>query len=170
MATVEDLKAALRENLEERGVLDELRARVRAEIFSLLDDTAAAEKRPVPEMPIENLIINELVREYLQFNHYDAALSVFLAEAHQPRTPATREALETHVGCKTSGEARRLPLLYGLVAHTKQQAEGTTHNKEANETKETREKVVASHSGSSHKTGGSYPETKSSSYSSGKRT
>ena len=57
--SVADLKDALREALERRGVLDQLRANVRAEVFSAMEDT----EDPPPEMSSENLVINELIRE-----------------------------------------------------------------------------------------------------------
>lgn len=38
MATLDDLKAVLRETLETRGVLSQLQARIRAEIFNALED------------------------------------------------------------------------------------------------------------------------------------
>ena len=42
MATLEELKDALKETLERRGVLGEIKAKVRAEIFAALDDTDVA--------------------------------------------------------------------------------------------------------------------------------
>ena len=65
--------AVVRETLENRGVLSQLRARVRAEVFSALDD-------PTDSMPImsrENMLINELIRDYMEYNHYKYSSSVF---------------------------------------------------------------------------------------------
>ena len=63
----------VRETLENRGVLGQLRARIRAEVFSALDDPTDS----VPEISRENMIINELIREYLDYNHYKYSSSVF---------------------------------------------------------------------------------------------
>lgn len=66
---------ALRETLESRGVLGQLKARIRAEVFSALDD----QREPRPPLSHENLIINELIREYLEFNKYRYTASVLTA-------------------------------------------------------------------------------------------
>ncbi|KAL3995987.1 heterogeneous nuclear ribonucleoprotein F/H [Sarotherodon galilaeus] len=75
MATITELKCALRETLESRGVLGQLKARIRAEVFSALDD----QREPRPPLSHENLIINELIREYLEFNKYRYTASVLTA-------------------------------------------------------------------------------------------
>jgi lisH domain-containing protein FOPNL len=61
MATLEELKNALRETLESRGIMNEMKAKMRSEIFQALDDTEVAK----PKLGKENMIINELIREYL---------------------------------------------------------------------------------------------------------
>lgn len=66
---------AVRDTLETRGVLGQLKARIRAEVFSALDD----QREPRPPLSHENLLINELIREYLQFNKYKHTASVLTA-------------------------------------------------------------------------------------------
>ncbi|XP_017896437.1 PREDICTED: lisH domain-containing protein FOPNL isoform X2 [Capra hircus] len=78
MATVAELKAVLKDTLEKRGVLGHLKARIRAEVFSALDD----ESEPRPSLSHENFLINELIREYLEFNKYKYTASVLIAEEH----------------------------------------------------------------------------------------
>ncbi|XP_077880435.1 centrosomal protein 20 isoform X3 [Ictidomys tridecemlineatus] len=75
MATVAELKAVLKDTLEKRGVLGHLKARIRAEVFSALDD----DHEPRPTLSHENLLINELIREYLEFNKYKYTASVLTA-------------------------------------------------------------------------------------------
>lgn len=41
MASLEDLKGVLKETLEQKGVLNEVKAKIRAEIFTALDSDAA---------------------------------------------------------------------------------------------------------------------------------
>jgi len=65
----------VRETLENRGVLGQLRARIRAEVFSALNDPTDSQ----PAVSRENFLINELIREYLDFNHYKYASSVLSA-------------------------------------------------------------------------------------------
>nr|KAF6366215.1 hypothetical protein mPipKuh1_005172 [Pipistrellus kuhlii] len=78
MATVTELKAVLKDTLEKRGVLGHLKARIRAEVFKALDD----ESEPRPTLSHENLLINELIREYLEFNKYKYTSSVLIADDH----------------------------------------------------------------------------------------
>lgn len=66
MAFLEDLKNVLRETLEQKGVLNEVKAKIRAEIFTALDGDNAGK----PPLSNENLIINEMIREYLEYNKY----------------------------------------------------------------------------------------------------
>ncbi|MEQ2268396.1 Centrosomal protein 20 [Xenotaenia resolanae] len=75
MATISELKNAVRETLESRGVLGQLKARIRAEVFSALDEHRGAR----PSLSHENLLINELIREYLEFNKYRNTASVLTA-------------------------------------------------------------------------------------------
>ena len=65
----------VKETLEHRGILNQLKARIRAEVFSALDDQTEEK----PSLSNENLLINELIREYLEFNKYKYTASVLQA-------------------------------------------------------------------------------------------
>jgi len=96
MATFHDLKDCLTEVLEGQGTLGKLRAQVQREIFQVLNEgdstSAAGHSRIKPpsatSIPPINLLINELFREYLQFNQYHHTLAVFLNESGHPEQPA----------------------------------------------------------------------------------
>jgi len=62
MTNINDLKDALKGTLEEKGVLNEIRARMRSAIFSVLDN----DDKQKPSLSSENLIINEIIRDYLK--------------------------------------------------------------------------------------------------------
>jgi len=119
MASIEELKDALAQTLEARGVLGKLKAQVRAEIFTALEDPNEA---PPAELSNENLVINELIREYFQYNGYESALSVFLAESGQPSGPGASVldrgflAQELLRGAPETDASGKLPLLYSVVA------------------------------------------------------
>jgi len=83
MASLEDLKNVLRETLEQKGVLGKVKSQIRAEIFTALD----ADNAGKPAIPQENVLINEMIREYLEYNKYYNTLSVMLAESGQPQDP-----------------------------------------------------------------------------------
>lgn len=111
MASVNELKEVLKETLEEKGVLSQIRARIRTEIFNTLNDGSAG-NRPKPSM--ENEIINELIRDYLKFNHYDHTLAVFLPESGQPTTPPyDRGFITKKLKIVEDKNSQELPLLYG---------------------------------------------------------
>ena len=118
MATVDDLKTLLKDTLDSRGVLNQVRARIRAEIFSALDDQSDLK----PILSNENLLINELIREYLEFNNYKFTSSVLLAEAGQPKDPVDRKFLLAELNIKEALHKNNTPLLYGLVYDLKQRS------------------------------------------------
>ena len=81
MTTVEELKNALKETLEQKGVLNEIRAKMRQSIFEAIE----SDDKPQPKLSNENLIINALIKEYLDYNNYLHTASVFQAESGQPK-------------------------------------------------------------------------------------
>lgn len=112
MATLEELKAALRETLESRGVINQLKAKIRAEVFAALEDNEVQK----PRLSDENLLINELIREYLEFNGYQHTLSTFIPESGQPDAPAfDRQFLARELQIAEDYKSRSVPLLYGIV-------------------------------------------------------
>uniref|UniRef100_UPI00358E0A84 centrosomal protein 20-like n=1 Tax=Myxine glutinosa TaxID=7769 RepID=UPI00358E0A84 len=119
MATVDELKNVLKETLEQRGLLGQVRAQVRAAVFSALDEQNA----PRPSLPNSNLLINELIREYLEHNQYKYTASVLLAEAGQPETPLGREFMTQELNIRTDEKMEGMPLLYGMLSHFLQHGE-----------------------------------------------
>ncbi|XP_064611476.1 centrosomal protein 20-like isoform X2 [Liolophura sinensis] len=118
MASTQELKSVIKETLENRGVLGQIKARIRAEVFNALEDQSE-EKPPLSN---ENLIINELIREYLDFNKYKYTSSVLLAESGQPTKPLDREFLASELNILTDSPSSPVPLLYHLVGHFQSQS------------------------------------------------
>ncbi|POM70196.1 Hypothetical protein PHPALM_13401 [Phytophthora palmivora] len=107
----------LKDTLAARGSLDQIKARIRAEIFAALDDQDV----PKPKLSNENLIINELIREYLEYNGYRHALSVFLPESGQPvEKPFDRQFLSSELNVTEDPRFTHVPLLYSIVASLQQ--------------------------------------------------
>ncbi|XP_063171069.1 centrosomal protein 20 [Candoia aspera] len=121
MATVAELKAALKDALARSGALGQVRARVRAEVFAVLDDPG----EPRPAVPRETLLLNELIREYLQFHRYSSSASVFLAESGQPEIPLGREFLANELNIVEEPSSRSVPLLYGILTQLLRGSEKT---------------------------------------------
>ncbi|KAG7277294.1 hypothetical protein CRUP_036963, partial [Coryphaenoides rupestris] len=113
MATITELKCAVRDTLESRGVLTQLRARIRAEVFSALDERSG----PRPPLSHHNLLINQLLGEYLEFNNYRHAASVLKAESGQPEVPLDRQFLANELNVVEDARSKSVPLLYGLISH-----------------------------------------------------
>lgn len=59
---------------------------VRAEVYHLLE--GGEDDMPHPPLCNDNLLMNELIRDYLKYNGYSNALNVFLAESGQPNDKA----------------------------------------------------------------------------------
>ncbi|XP_061850070.1 centrosomal protein 20 isoform X2 [Colius striatus] len=113
MATVAELKAVLKDTLEKRGALGQIKARIRAEVFNALDD----QSQPRPPLSHENLLINELIREYLEYNKYKYAASVLTAESGQPEVPLDRQFLAKELNIVEDTNGKSVPLLYGIISH-----------------------------------------------------
>ena len=112
MATLNELKDVLKETLDDRGVLSEIRARIRAEIFGALND----KQNEKPKLSSENTIINELIREYLVFNNYNHTASVFVPESGQPEDPPfDRDYITKRLKVVEDANSRELPLIYGII-------------------------------------------------------
>lgn len=119
MATADDFKLAVKEQLAQSGALATMRAQIRAQIVNALDEGAANGKPPVPPTS-ETYLLNELVREYLEFQGYRAAASVFAPEAGLPvheRLP--RECLCDRLRMHDGPHTQELPLLYALTAQAR---------------------------------------------------
>lgn len=131
MDSINELKDVLKETLEERGILNEIRAKVRAEIFNSLNDQPK-EKSKEKQLSNENLIINELIREYLIFNNYNQTLSVFLPETSQPvKPPFDRSYISKKLKVLEDRNSKELPLLYGLAFGSKKTVVAGDENKNA---------------------------------------
>jgi len=119
--------AAVGAALKARGVTDELKAKLRAEIFKVLDgDDAVTAPKPTEE----NLVINELIKEYLEYNGLRNTLAVFLPESGQPKDEAIPRHLLAHdlmirdpPFSETQGQ--KVPLLYSLVCSRQKEAQET---------------------------------------------
>ncbi|NXD28348.1 FOPNL protein, partial [Spelaeornis formosus] len=103
----------LKDTLEKRGALAQIKARIRAEVFNALD----YQSEPRPTLSRENLLINELIREYLEYNKYKYTASVLMAESGQPEIPLDRQFLAKELNIFEDTSGKSVPLLYGILSH-----------------------------------------------------
>ena len=109
--TISDLNDAVVASLKESGKLGQITAQIRAEVYRILsEDEKDREKIPLCK---ENFIINELIREYMEFNGYTNSLSVFLHETGQPDEPMNREFLAHSLEVTPH---KQIPILYTLTS------------------------------------------------------
>ena len=117
MVDVAEFKKLIKENLESKGVIQQIQANLRSEVFKSLH-----EPRPIPPNAAdalceENLVVNELIREYLEYNKHHNSLSVFNLETGTPRQGVDREFVKSDLNLEESGHnVKKLPLMYGIVA------------------------------------------------------
>ena len=110
-ATLTDMKEVLKEHLEKNGTLNEIRSKMRAEIFNTLNN----QPKNTNQLSEQNLIINELIREYLVYNNYNYTNSVLIPEASQPAEPLDRNFIANRLNIKQDTQTQQLPLLYSKV-------------------------------------------------------
>ncbi|XP_069125023.1 centrosomal protein 20-like [Argopecten irradians] len=113
MTSTQELKDVIKETLENHGSLGQIKARIRAEVFNSLDDHGEAK----PPLSSENMIINELIREYLEFNKYKYSSSVLTAESGQPKEPLNREFLARELNIRNDHTSSSIPMLYSIISH-----------------------------------------------------
>ena len=111
MTSVEELKNALKETLEQKGVLNQIRAIMRQSIFEAIE----SDDKPQQIISNENLIINELIKEYLSYNNYLHSLSVFQAETGQPKNKLDRDFIANQLNIIETNSSKQLPLLYTIL-------------------------------------------------------
>ena len=95
---------------------------VRAEILNAVYSGEARQRSKQAEP--ESTLLNELIREYLGFQGYDAAASVFAKEAQLDDKALPRASLELNFAASCDGHESRLPLLYALLHRSRTQGAG----------------------------------------------
>ena len=134
--SIEEIKDVLKENLEKRGVLNKIRANLRAEIFRAFedDDGASADiasdpdfwlrkQKAKPKPSDMQFLINELIIEYLEFNHMNYSKSVFTKESNQPEERLDKKFLAHELNIRKTyeeleddqDENEPIPLLYTIL-------------------------------------------------------
>lgn len=118
-----ELFEAVEEVLKEKGVLDQLTCQVRAEILQVLktsfatQKTASKEKKEVSSASSSsNFIVNELIKEYLDYNGYQNTGDILAIESNLPKKRITRVELETSLKVHSGPNAKQVPLLYSIVS------------------------------------------------------
>ena len=111
-----EFEDAIEKALKDKGILDQLTCQVRAEVLQVLKSSLKVkqEKKVVADLT-NNFLINELIKEYLDYNGYMHSADVLSVESGQPTKRAERNDLEKSLKVHTGPNAKQVPLLYSMV-------------------------------------------------------
>ncbi|XP_073942425.1 LOW QUALITY PROTEIN: centrosomal protein 20 [Choristoneura fumiferana] len=116
-----ELLDAIKKLLKKSGHLDKIQAETRAKVTELLKERqeggagARGAEGPPPPAP-EVLLVNELIREYLEWNGYLYTAAVLSSEAGLGGARRARGELCAAVGVRDDERSLALPLLANVVA------------------------------------------------------
>ena len=110
MSSIEELKASLKETMIKRGLLNKIKAEMRQEIYEALDN----DDNPKPKLTRENFIINELIKEYFDYNDYNYSSKVFQSETGQIKNDLKRDDLTKELNIIEAENNKNKPLLYSI--------------------------------------------------------
>ena len=115
---MDSLFDAIEETLKSKGILDQLSCSVRAEVLQVLKNPEKSPSKRQDKLDPDstNFLINELIKEYLDYNAYEHTSNVLAVESGQPKTRANRNDLEAVLKVHTGPNAKQVPLLYSIVS------------------------------------------------------
>ncbi|KAG7209617.1 hypothetical protein KM043_011270 [Ampulex compressa] len=114
MATEKDLINAVRESLKADGELARIKAEMRTEVIKLLDNSGK-ERMNVSKPSHDIVLLNELIREYLDWMGYKYSSTVFIAESDLHRQSLDRTLLAQSLGVQENEKSKSLPLLCSII-------------------------------------------------------
>merc|ERR1712110_911077 len=112
MSSENELQATIIETLKESGAYDKLQAQVYQNLFSVMNENPA----PRPTPPVENVVINALIQDYLEFNRYEYSKRVLEAEHGDSETNKLRR-VDIAEKLNISGDFQSRPILYAMIEH-----------------------------------------------------
>ncbi|XP_076652192.1 centrosomal protein 20 isoform X1 [Halictus rubicundus] len=115
MAMEKDLINAVRESLMDGGELSRMKAEMRTKIIQILDNSNNGGKQKLPKPTQDIALLNELIREYLDWMGYKYSSTVFMSECNLSKQPPDRFLLAQNLGVAESDNGRELPLLCGIL-------------------------------------------------------
>ena len=117
MDSIDKLKSSLKESLINRGILNEIKAHMRQEIFNILDNDNDINQRP--KLTRENIIINELIKEYFIFNGYNFSSKVLQSEVGKSNSNYNLSNIIKELNIIENENNKNKPLLYTILSGLK---------------------------------------------------
>jgi hypothetical protein len=125
---MEEMKNLVIQSLETKGVLGQIRAKLRSSVFKIVDEQDQkysmgcglkwenSKLYQITENKTGNLMA-ELIREFMEHFKMDYSLSVFISECSISPERLKREELFAKLGIKGDGIFNNLPIIYIIVAY-----------------------------------------------------
>lgn len=130
---MDELKNLVIQTLEQKGILGEIRAKLRSSVFKVIDnnDPSGKERAMHWENPLaqkvlettESALAADLIREYMEFYRLDYSLSIFIPEANLKQDPQDRNNLVRRADVDKPSDKEPL-----LVQILKQRKSGGGHS------------------------------------------
>ena len=116
MDSMEKLKSSLKESLINKGILNEIKAHMRQEIYNILDNDNDNDINQKPKLTKENIIINELIKEYFNFNGYKFSSNVLQSEVGQTNNNLNRNDIIRELNIIENENNKNKPILYNILS------------------------------------------------------
>mmetsp|Transcript_8861 Transcript_8861/g.24048 ORF Transcript_8861/g.24048 Transcript_8861/m.24048 type:complete len:149 (+) Transcript_8861:178-624(+) len=115
MASLEDLTSLLKKALDEKGSLGEIRARIRSEVFQVLEGDVPGRPAPAPE----TTLLIELIRDFLDFHGYKHTSQVLLSESGHSKEKLDSDLLAHEAFRGKVVRDSDMPVLYSMLEYTR---------------------------------------------------
>ena len=115
MDSMEKLKSSLKESLINKGILNEIKAHMRQEIYNILDNDNDNDINQKPKLTKENIIINELIKEYFNFNGFKFSSNVLQSEVGQTNN-LNRNDIIRELNIIENENNKNKPILYTILS------------------------------------------------------
>ena len=107
----------MKESLINKGILNEIKAHIRQEIYNILDnDNDNDDINQKPKLTKENIIINELIKEYFNFNGYKFSSNVLQSEVGQTNNNLNRNDIIRELNIIENENNKNKPILYNILS------------------------------------------------------
>lgn len=116
MDSMEKLKSSLKESLINKGILNEIKAHMRQEIYNILDNDNDNDINQKPKLTKENIIINELIKEYFNFNGFKFSSNVLQSEVGQTNNNLNRNDIIRELNIIENENNKNKPILYNILS------------------------------------------------------
>jgi len=116
MDSMEKLKSSLKESLINKGILNEIKAHMRQEIYNILDNDNDNDINQKPKLTKENIIINELIKEYFNFNGFKFSSNVLQSEVGQTNNNLNRNDIIRELNIIENENNKNKPILYTILS------------------------------------------------------